>query len=89
VGHGKDDKHTHTILVRENWMWMGPGPQPDHAASTVGVFYTYIMLYYKYAVCIHYVPIPEAARSKAWVCGRSFAGIVGSNPCGGIDVCLL
>jgi len=25
-------------------------------------------------------PIPVAARSKAWVCGRSLAGIVGSNP---------
>ena len=23
-----------------------------------------------------------AARSKAWVCGRSLAGIVGSNPVG-------
>jgi hypothetical protein len=30
-----------------------------------------------------------AARSKAWVCGRSLAGIVGSNPAGGVDVCLL
>jgi len=28
-----------------------------------------------------------AARSKAWVCGRSLAGLVGSNPAGGIDVC--
>ena len=32
-------------------------------------------------------PIPEATRSKAWVCGLSLAGIVGSNrrsqwPCG-------
>jgi len=27
-----------------------------------------------------------AARSQAWVCGRSPAGIVGSNPTGGIDV---
>ena len=26
------------------------------------------------------LPIPVAARSKAWVCGRSLAGIVGSNP---------
>ena len=25
-------------------------------------------------------PIPLAARSNAWVCGRSLAGIVGSNP---------
>ena len=28
-----------------------------------------------------------AARSKALVCGRSLAGIVGSNPTGGMDVC--
>ena len=27
-------------------------------------------------------PVPVAARSKAWVCGRSLAGIVGSNPTG-------
>jgi hypothetical protein len=40
-------------------------------------------------VCIYDGPIPEAARSKAWVCGRSLAGIVGSNTAGGIDVCLL
>jgi hypothetical protein len=34
-------------------------------------------------------PIPVAARSKAWVCVRSLAGIAGSNPTGGMDVCLL
>ena len=28
-----------------------------------------------------------AARSKAWVCGRSPAEIVGSNPTGDMDVC--
>jgi hypothetical protein len=28
------------------------------------------------------------ARSKAWVCGRTLAGIVGSNPTVGMDVCL-
>jgi hypothetical protein len=28
-----------------------------------------------------------AARSKAWVCGRSPAEIVGSNPTGDTDVC--
>jgi hypothetical protein len=27
-----------------------------------------------------------AARSKAWVYGRSLTGIAGSNPTGGIDV---
>ena len=34
-------------------------------------------------------PIPVATRSKAWVCSRLFAGIVGSNSAGGMDVCLL
>ena len=33
------------------------------------------------------VPVPEAAWSKAWVCGRSPAEIVGSNPTWGTDVC--
>ena len=27
-------------------------------------------------------PMPVATRSKAWVCGRSLAGMVGSNPVG-------
>ena len=35
------------------------------------------------------VPVPVAARSKAEVCGRSPSEIVGSNPTGGMDVCLL
>ena len=28
------------------------------------------------------------AQSKAWVCGRSLAGVPGSNPAWGMDVCL-
>jgi hypothetical protein len=31
-------------------------------------------------------PIPVAARSKAWVWGRSFAGIASSNPAEGMNV---
>jgi hypothetical protein len=34
-------------------------------------------------------PIPVAAQSKAWVCGRSLTRIVGSKPNEGMDVCLL
>ena len=34
-------------------------------------------------------PVSVAARSKAYVCGRSPAEIVGSNPTGGMDICLL
>ena len=34
------------------------------------------------------VLIGVAARSKAWVCGRSLTEIVGSNLAGGMDICL-
>ena len=34
-------------------------------------------------------PILVAARYEAWVCCRSPAEIVGSNPTGDMDVCLL
>jgi hypothetical protein len=34
------------------------------------------------------VPIPVAAPSEAWACGRLFAGFVSSNPAGGMEVCL-
>jgi hypothetical protein len=33
--------------------------------------------------------MPVAAQFKAWVCDRSLAGTAGSNPAGGMDVCLL
>jgi hypothetical protein len=29
------------------------------------------------------------ARSKAWIYGCLYAGIAGSNPAGGVDICLL
>ena len=34
------------------------------------------------------LPVPLAARSKAYVFGRSPAEIVGSNPTRGMDICL-
>jgi len=34
-------------------------------------------------------PIPVPARSRAWVCVRSLAGIAGSNSDGYMDVCPL
>ena len=37
----------------------------------------------------HTLPTPVAARSKAWVWGRSVSGIGISNPTGGMDICLL
>jgi hypothetical protein len=31
---------------------------------------------------------PVASRYKEWVCGSWLAGTAGSNPAGGVDVCL-
>jgi hypothetical protein len=35
------------------------------------------------------VPTTGIARSEAWVWGRWLVGMVGSQPAGGMDVCLL
>jgi hypothetical protein len=50
-----------------------------------------IVIYmYDIKFCVTRIPlIAVASRSQAWVCGPSLAGIVGSNPSRGMDVCLL
>jgi hypothetical protein len=35
------------------------------------------------------LPLPVAARSEGWFCGRSVAGIAGLNRAGRVDVSLL
>ena len=42
-----------------------------------------------FLVGAHSGPILVAAQSKAWVCGRSLAGIAGSNPAEDMKACLL
>jgi hypothetical protein len=52
--------------------------------------YRHIVEHFVFGLCNVYcrVPIPVAARTKAWFFGRSLAGIAGSNPAGE-HVCLL
>jgi hypothetical protein len=45
----------------------------------------FYLAYYLTRYC--WPPVPVAARSEAWVCGRSPAEIVGSNPAGAMDIC--
>ena len=47
------------------------------------------LLFDNTTVLLYCWPVPVAAQSKAYVCIRSPAEIVGSNPTGGMDVCLL
>jgi len=42
-----------------------------------------------YTVETLHKPILVAVPSKEWICGRSLTGIVGSNPAGGMGVCLV
>ena len=48
---------------------------------------SYSFLFHEYYSLLR--PIFVAARSKAWVCGRSLPGIVGSNPARSMNVCIL
>jgi hypothetical protein len=55
------------------------------------ILYLVIQVYFN-SVCFmveHVCHVPVAARSKAWVCGRSPAKTIGSNPTRGRDVRLL
>ena len=61
----------------------------DCILPRIGVF---VSIYYSifhttiYFTKQHSSLIPVAARSKAWVCGRSLTGIAGSKPTWGKDV---
>jgi hypothetical protein len=44
---------------------------------------------FEFEQVIKAAPIPVAAPSKSWVCGRLVAGIAGSSPARGMDVYLL
>jgi len=59
----------------------------EHALGTTGLRESLGLRHTKYVTKVWRKPIPVAVRSKAWVCSRSLAGIVDSNPDGGMDVC--
>ena len=65
--------------------------RPGYVRSVVDkVALSQILLSVLLFLPFRFIPtIPVDARSKAWVCGRSLDGIAGSNPAGGMDVCLL
>jgi hypothetical protein len=52
-------------------------------SSFVSLLSPFSALFHFFILVMLSMPIPVVARSKAWFCGRSLAGIVGSNPAGG------
>ena len=65
------------IVLKKNYSQMGIS-----RSTTVDIVNT---MYSTWRVQV----ISVAARSKAWLCGRSLAGIAGSNPAEGMGVYLL
>jgi len=80
-------KYTHglVLLAEEEWVILGM----PAGLTEIGRWYRMELSVEKARVMRISRPVPVAARSKVWICGRSPAGIVGSNPTGGMDVCLL
>jgi hypothetical protein len=47
----------------------------------------YVCMYVCVCMCMYVCADSSGHSSKAWVCGRSPAGIVGSNPARDMNVC--
>jgi len=78
---GTDEDHENTVRRAD-----------DETVTQKGIYG--IPLYHafrgkKLKNCSAMKPIPVAARNKVWIYGHSLAGIVGSNPTGGMAVFLL
>jgi hypothetical protein len=65
----------------------------NHFMCISAIFFLFLLCWL--VETLHYLvqvilfrPIPVDARSKAWVCGLTLAGIAGSNSVGGMDVYL-
>ena len=56
-----------------------------HAVYELLIYKTVATQYFDLYI---YMPVPVVARSKVWIYGRSPVEIVGSNPTGGMYVCL-
>jgi hypothetical protein len=61
----------------------------SYVSHMTGVLLGFVFSVFQIKPYQHTSPIPLAVRSKARVCGRSPDEIVGSNPTGCIDDCLL
>ena len=76
-------------VKKQKYRW--PVFERDNSTISVVLIYIFCPIHYsRYLKCstdrVHAGP---GARSKAQVFGRSPAEIMGSNPTGGMDVCLL
>ena len=72
----------HPVNIRHMFIWthlLGI----VHTTTSKNIYYSSLNTLYTYTIS------PVAARSKALVCVRSFAGIAGSNDAGGMCVCQL
>ena len=89
-GIDRDSKFTSSVDLF-NYLENCKTRQTDRQTDThcTCVLHAHVKLVTSSFALIKIRPIAVAARSKACVYGRSLDGIAGSNPAGGMDVCLL
>jgi len=69
--------NVHAVGLRQVLIWI-------NTADSCSLSILSVMNFDFIFSCVGAVPMAVAARSKTWVCCRSLAGIVGSNPAGDI-----
>jgi hypothetical protein len=88
AGRRRKGKRRNSASFRNTWSPDDPPLSIDRLQWGHFIHILYVADYREEICSVHgAVPIPVAARSKAWVSGRSLAGIAGSNPTSGMDVC--
>ena len=73
------------VLIIGLWIIASSSSSPSSSPPPLSLS---LSLSFFYGVEFVELLIPVATQSKAWVCGCSLAGIVGSNPARGMEVCL-
>jgi hypothetical protein len=78
----------HSLLLESDVY--APTPQHAGAWGRISVEILCILdLWTELIRITDFTPMPVATWSKVWACGRSLAGIAGSNPSGSMDIFLL
>jgi hypothetical protein len=88
AGRRRKGKRRNSAPFRNTWSPDDPPLSIDRLQGEHFIHILYVADYRGEICSVHgAVPRALAAQSKAWVSGRSFAGIAGSNSTSGMDVC--
>ena len=67
----------HIRLIQTYVLWGSPEPISAYCDNSLQLYRVFLNV--NFIIKSPCLPMPVAARSEAWVCGRSLVGIAGSN----------